>query len=174
MGRSHGEFEDSYINGDELDKNIRSSDVAWTDDPWLHEIVFAYMHNANARSGWNFDIRSSESFQITRYKVGGFYGFHHDGGSDNPSAYDRPDDILFHGYVRKLSMSILLNEDFDGGEFQFATYKNEKFTVSKPKPALKTKGSILIFPSFLEHRVTAITRGVRYSLVAWTLGPPFK
>ena len=35
------------------------------------------------------------------------------------------------------------------------------------------EGSIIVFPSFLQHRVAPITKGIRYSLVAWFLGPPF-
>ena len=36
------------------------------------------------------------------------------------------------------------------------------------------KGSIIVFPSFLWHRVKPVTKGVRYSLVVWNLGYPFK
>ena len=35
------------------------------------------------------------------------------------------------------------------------------------------KGSIVVFPSFVYHRVKPVTKGVRYSLVVWNLGNPF-
>ena len=36
------------------------------------------------------------------------------------------------------------------------------------------KGSVIVFPSFVWHRVKPVTKGVRYSLVMWNLGYPFK
>ena len=36
------------------------------------------------------------------------------------------------------------------------------------------KGSIVVFPSFVWHRVQPVTKGTRYSLVIWNLGYPFK
>jgi len=36
------------------------------------------------------------------------------------------------------------------------------------------KGSIVVFPSFVWHRVQPVTKGTRYSLVVWNLGYPFK
>ena len=36
------------------------------------------------------------------------------------------------------------------------------------------KGSIIVFPSFVWHRVKPVTKGTRYSLVMWNLGYPFK
>ncbi len=62
-------------------------------------------------------------------------------------------------------MSVFLNEGFTGGEFMFA---------GNYKPDVGGAGSIIIFPSFKEHRVCPVKTGVRYSLVVWFLGPPFK
>ena len=36
------------------------------------------------------------------------------------------------------------------------------------------KGSLVVFPSFVWHRVKPVTSGTRYSLVIWNLGRPFK
>ena len=36
------------------------------------------------------------------------------------------------------------------------------------------KGSIIVFPSFVWHRVKPVKKGTRYSLVTWNLGYPFK
>ena len=35
------------------------------------------------------------------------------------------------------------------------------------------KGTVIVFPSFMEHQVSPVTTGVRYSLVVWITGPPF-
>ena len=39
---------------------------------------------------------------------------------------------------------------------------------------LQEKGSLVVFPSFVWHRVTPVTKGIRYSVPAWHLGSPWK
>lgn len=158
---------------EELNKNIRTSDIAWVADQWVYDLIWPYMVTANEQAGWKYDIKAAETIQITRYKKGGFYGFHKDGRSDNLSAYNRPDHSFLHGNVRKLSMSILLNDDYEGGDFEFTTLNPEGKSVMKASDLYKA-GSIIVFPSFMMHGVKPITRGVRDSLVAWFIGPPFK
>ena len=114
------------------------------------------MVEANEKTGWKYDIRFAESMQITRYKKGGFYQFHKDGRGDHLSTYDEPDNEFLHGHVRKLSMTVLLNENYEGGEFQFATLKNEKCTIDTPE--FNKTGSIVVFPSDVEHRVVRVTK----------------
>ena len=130
------------------------------------------MEGANERSGWKYDITGAEDMQITRYKKGGFYYFHKDGKGDYLSAYNKPDNEFMHGHVRKLSMTVLLNDNYEGGEFQFATLNKEKCTINTPE--FNKTGMIIVFPSDVEHRVAPVTKGIRYSLVTWFLGPPFK
>jgi len=155
-----------------IDKNIRISDIAWTKDQWIFDAVWPYMRKANEEAGWKYDIRSAEGMQITRYKKGGFYFFHKDGKSDHLSKYNEPDNEFLHDNVRKLSMTVFLNDNYEGGEFQFATYREQKCEIHTPE---RNKiGSIFVFPSDIEHRVAPITKGIRYSLVVWFLGPPFK
>ena len=155
-----------------IDKNERISDIVWTSDQWIYDTIWPYMEGANEKAGWKYDIRSAESMQITRYKKGGFYYFHKDGKGDHLSTYDMPDNEFMHGHVRKLSMTVLLDDNYEGGEFQFATYGDEKCEISTPD--FSKTGSIIVFPSDVEHRVAPVTKGIRYSLVTWFLGPPFK
>jgi PKHD-type hydroxylase len=154
-----------------VDKKARISDIVWVREQWIYNTIWPFMEGANERAGWKYDIRSAESMQITRYKKGGFYYFHKDGRGDHLSAYDEPDNKFRHGYVRKLSMTVLLNENYEGGEFQFATLEKEKCEIVTPE--FNKKGSIIVFPSDAEHRVAPVTKGIRYSLVIWFLGPPF-
>jgi PKHD-type hydroxylase len=56
--------------------------------------------------------------------------------------------------------------EFEGGLLQLRMY--QEFT-----PELKM-GSIIAFPSFLEHGVTPVTKGVRYTATMWLSGPRFK
>ena len=64
-------------------------------------------------------------------------------------------------------MTLLLNDpsEFDGGELKIAGVETS--------PIMK-QGHATIFASFLQHKVTPITRGVRRSLVMWFGGEPFK
>ena len=152
-----------------VDKEIRISATAWSEDQWLYDLVFPYMETANAKSGWGYDIEAAESVQITRYEKGEFYNFHMDGMSDNLGAYNDPENKFKHGNVRKLSLSLLLNDDYEGGNLQFAKANEEVHT-----PDFNKLGSVILFPSFMMHRVQPVTKGTRYSLVSWFLGPPFK
>ena len=154
------------------DCKVRESSVAWSNDQWLYDLIWPYMSEANELSGWRFDISSAETIQITKYEKNGFYGFHKDGSGDHLSAYDMPDNKFMHGNVRKISMSVFLNDDYEGGEFQFANCNHGKCDPVSPNHT--SAGSMVIFPSFCEHRVKPVKSGTRYSLVAWFLGPPFK
>ena len=151
---------------------ICHSDVVWTEEQWIYDTIFPYIHEANERAGWKYDITSAESMQITRYKKGGFYSFHKDGRGDHLSTYDEPENEFKHGYVRKLSMTVLLNDNYEGGEFQFATLNGEECEIETPE--FNKTGMIIVFPSDMEHRVAPVTKGIRYSLVVWFLGPPFR
>ena len=168
--------EEERITGEKqipgIDKNNRISDVVWTADQWIYDTIWPYMEQANERAGWKYDIRAAEEMQITRYKKGGFYYFHKDGKGDHLSTYDEPNNEFKHGHVRKLSMTVLLNDNYEGGEFQFATYNKEECTINTPE--FNKIGSIVMFPSDVEHRVAPVTKGIRYSLVTWFVGPPFK
>ncbi len=83
-----------------------------------------------------------------------------------------PGNKFLDGKVRKLSMTILLNGNYQGGEFKFASYNKLESEVEIPD--FKNAGSVIVFPSFMEHQVAPVTKGTRYSLVAWFVGPPFK
>jgi len=154
------------------DKKIRISDTSWTSEQWITDLIWPYMLQANKEAGWSFDITAVESMQITKYKPGSFYGWHRDGRADCLSVYNMPDNKFLHGKVRKLSMTILLNGNYQGGEFQFCTYSKKNHKVDIPE--FDKVGSIIVFPSFMEHQVAPVTKGTRYSLVAWFVGPPFR
>ena len=150
---------------------IRTSDVCWVKDQWVYNVIWPYMLEANHAAGWRFHIKAAESLQITRYKKGGFYNFHRDGMGDHLSVNNETDNPFLYGNVRKLSMTLLLNDTYEGGEFQLSSYGKQECTITVPK--FNLIGSIIVFPSGMEHRVAPITKGLRYSLVAWFVGPPF-
>ena len=151
----------------EKKKDLRTSDIKWISDQdkivIVMNIITPFMINANEKAGWNFDINEMQNPQVTRYQEGRFYTWHRDGGSDH----------LFNSsnWGRKLSMTVCLNDDYEGGELQMCSYGRTEHTVEAPPQG---KGTIIVFPSFMDHQVAPVTKGVRYSLVTWFTGPPFK
>jgi PKHD-type hydroxylase len=149
------------IQGDSSLINLeqRRTDIIWQDfmQP-LGCIARTYIDIANQAAGWEYQLISQEATQIGKYKSDdkGHYDWHMDSGP--------PKD----GIQRKLSISILLSDpsEFEGGELQFKGIEDKKI--------LTKQGSIVVFPSFIEHKVTPVTKGVRYSAVTWASGPSFR
>ena len=171
----HPFSEEEHIHGRkpvyEPDNKTRISDVYWTTEQWLYDLIWPFMLEANKGAGWNLDISAAEPMQIARYKKGGFYEWHKDGNSDSLSAYDKPENKFLHGKVRKLSLSLVLNDDFEGGDLEFASYGREKCIIT---PIKVKAGDMIFFTSGMEHRVAPVTKGTRYSLVNWFCGPPIR
>ena len=80
------------------------------------------------------------------------------------------------GKVRKLSVTINLNlpGEYEGGNLKFDFGPHNEGKRFHECVEIRPQGSIVIFPSFVYHQVTPITKGTRYSLVLWSLGQPFK
>ena len=160
-------------------KRKRNSDITWLNDAWIYKEIQPYVHLANKYAGWNFNWDRSESCQFTKYKLNQYYDWHSDSWE---KAYDRKDkNDPSHGRMRKLSMTCQLTDgsEYDGGELEFDFRNYDPHMRDEAKHLRKAteispKGSIIVFPSFLWHRVKPVTRGVRYSLVAWHIGYPFK
>jgi len=155
----------------ELEKK-RKSHIVWMAHPWIYRELHPLLQEANRNAGWNFQWDWSEACQFTKYKLNQYYDWHTDSGE---KPYNKPDDFNSHGKIRKLSMTVSLvdGSEYEGGDFQLDfrnTEKNNPYTVKK----VRKKGSVVIFPSFVWHRVTPVTSGTRYSLVCWTLGRPYQ
>ena len=159
-------------------KHKRNSDLVWMDDTWIYKELHPFVHEANRSAGWNFQWDRSETCQFTKYKLGQYYDWHSDSW---PKPYERKDPKHpEHGKIRKLSMTCQLTDgsEYTGGEleFDFRNYdphmRDEDKHLRRAKEILP-KGSIIVFPSFVWHRVKPVTSGTRYSLVVWNLGWPF-
>jgi PKHD-type hydroxylase len=74
----------------------------------------------------------------------------------------------FPSNTRKISFSINVNDtnEYEGGDLEFNTGDIE---VVK-----QDKGNIVFFPSFLLHRVTPVTKGIRKVIIGFITGPPYK
>ena len=126
------------------------------------------------QASWNI----SPLLKIQKYKPEKCYHSWHCDSWDKP--YDKPK-TPDHGKIRKLSMTCQLTDgsEYKGGEleFDFRNYDPHIRDELKHKIQCKEilpKGSIIIFPSFVWHRVKPVTSGTRYSLVVWHLGKPFR
>lgn len=185
------------LGATENDVYVRDSNIAWLNEDWIYNTVVPFVHEANKKAGWNWDVNSAEHFQFTKYTKDQFYGWHKDGQSDSfgiyrryihgvtpkpinengtlPSHYTKDEALV--GKVRKISMTISLStpEDYDGGDlkFDFGVHsdRQQRFHTCEE---IRPRGSVIVFPSFVDHCVTPVTRGTRYSLVLWSLGAPWK
>ena len=159
-------------------KQVRNSDIAWLDDLWIYKEIHPYVDKANEKAGWNFQWDFSESCQFTKYKLNQYYDWHCDSYS---KPYSDSSKKNFYGKIRKLSVTCQLTDgsEYEGGEleFDFRDYDPSKRDESKHLIKAKEilpKGSIVVFPSHLWHRVKPVRKGIRYSLVLWNIGYPFK
>ena len=144
------------------DSKTRVGNVSWFPKGHILESVLqSYTSLANLEA-WNFVVTDKETIQFGEYKKGGFYNWHTDS-SLNPN-------VPF----RKLSVTVNLSDpkDYEGGNFEM---KNPiGIELKMPMGQLRKRGTVIVFPSFLQHRVTEVKRGTRYSLVQWYNGPEFK
>ena len=143
--------------------NTRDSSVSFitAQDDLGKEIfgkVWGFITDANIQAGWNFNVSACEPFQYTEYSNNQKYDWHVD------NRFNEDD-------TRKLSFTLLLTDDYTGGDFQFE--------LGSPGDALRIttvsmkKGDLVIFPSYVWHRVTPVKDGTRKSLVGWCRGPNF-
>ena len=146
-------------NEDYSDKT-RKSTVRWMfnekgKEDWIMEKLMVCVNEANDNM-WRFNLNSAqESIQYTEYPPqGGHYDWHMDCG---------------HGIQkqRKISITVQLNDDYDGGELELWRGQN-------PQRALKEKGTVVVFPSYMMHRVRPVTKGIRNSLVLWVGGDHYR
>ena len=172
-----GGYGDKKLNKKEVQdlKKKRDSDIVWLNERWIYNAIHPYIHAANRDANWNFQWDFSESCQFTKYKKGQYYDWHCDSWD---RAYHKPEEPNTHGKQRKLSVTLSLSEDKDysGGELEFDMRNNDpdKKANTHVLKEIRSKGSLVVFPSDVWHRVKPVKRGVRHSLVIWNLGWPFK
>ena len=156
-------------------KKKRDSDIVWLNERWIYNAIHPYIHAANRDANWNFQWDFSESCQFTKYKKGQYYDWHCDSW-DRP--YHKPDEPASHGKQRKLSVTLSLSNDKDYSrgelEFDMRNQDPDKKANTHVLKEIRSKGSLVVFPSDVWHRVKPVKSGIRHSLVIWNLGWPFK
>jgi PKHD-type hydroxylase len=145
--------------GQKVVADVRRTLICWLDreaDRWVYDLLWTVATTVNQLL--RYDIAgTSEEIQLARYDAGeaAFFTWHAD---------TVPGDM-----TRKISISIPLNApvEYEGGLLEL----NQGSNVARPP---QEPGVPIIFPSWLIHRVTPVTRGSRYSLVAWVRGPNWR
>lgn len=167
-----------------VDREKRNARNAWVPTThWIGGFVWHYVMRAN-RENFLYDLDNidNESLQYTVYGEGEYYGWHNDAGL---SSHYKPSSSGGRGNggeiaadfinencekVRKLSFSLLLSDpnNYEGGNLQLMDEAGQSYI------APRQRGSIILFDSRSQHRVQKVTKGVRKSLVGWTVGPRWK
>jgi PKHD-type hydroxylase len=111
---------------------------------------------------FDFHLSKIEYMQLAEYDSAyqGEYKKHHD-------VFWMNNDPKYH---RKISAVVQLTDPstYEGGNF-------EVFADQKPNAEeLRTQGTAIFIPSFLNHQATQVTSGVRYSLACWFDGPKWR
>jgi len=164
-----GEIDSGNIN------SLRKSKIQFFEKNEHSELIFLFNKLNNAiwnlnGQYYNFDLNGYSYIQYTTYtgEELGEYAYHidmHTGGYDNMD-----DSLLRYGDTRKLSLSLILSDSksYEGGEFKMMLSEIRENEIEQKR------GRIILFPSFLLHKVCPVTKGIRKSIVAWVEGPKFK
>lgn len=152
------------FGGETTNDNYRSSEIRWIDasaESFIAGLIMSFASTAN-RNAFGFDISYLNDIQYTTYY-----------GQDN-GKYDWHEDIFWdcpRPFHRKLTFVAQLSDpsEYEGGHLEL----DPQHPALDPL-VLHKKGSVIVFPSFIKHRVTPVTAGIRRSLVAWIEGPKFR
>jgi PKHD-type hydroxylase len=144
---------------EQVNKSVRDTIVKHLSPSPLNNWIFTKIANSVYHANnefYKFDLTTLSEVQLLEYNVGGFYDWHTDCSLRGNK-----------GLTRKLSVVIFLTDpkEYEGGYLVLNTSKL-KFGMNQ--------GMMVIFPSFLVHKVEPVIKGVRHTLVAWVHGPMFK
>lgn len=145
-----------------IDSAIRDTDIVWLEQNEANGWIYEKLSAAAARVNYDkfqFDLVNLQPLQYSKYKLDGHYSWHYDSGPNMPEH-------------RKLSVVLGLSDpaSYEGGELQINAHGDQ----NKPHSLKIKRGDLVVFPSFMGHRVTPVTSGERLTLVGWAVGPKFK
>jgi PKHD-type hydroxylase len=148
------------LENSKIARSIRSAKIYSLDidaeNRWIYEKVASIVSFAN-KYHFDYDVSGiTHEIQLIEYsaddEVRGHYDWHVDSGAGEPA-------------TRKISLTAQLSDpkDYDGCELVINNHGTEV-------TGTKERGSVHLFPSYMTHKVTPITRGTRYALVIWIHG----
>ena len=145
--------------------DVRRSKIHWMDNPEFERaLVPIYKELATKireinNIYWRYSIDGWEAFQYTEYDESykGHYDWHSDIGPK----------IALENHARKISFSLGLNnaDEYEGGELKLRLGTEDRDHSYK-----LNKGEVFVFPSWVLHKVTPVTKGFRKVIVGWGLG----
>ena len=142
-----------YVNKEGRDTELRFAAQGY----WFSGLMYEFGIQANKVNGWDYKIDDHENMQFGCYRENGHYDWH----VDTFPLENRP-------VERKVSVVCLMNDpsEYTGGEFGIKLYQEYN-------PVFE-KGSIIAFPSMLEHKVYPVLSGTRMTSVIWMTGPQMR
>ena len=149
------ELQEATVGFDTSTNKIRSTKISWISAKEILLPLKDKILETNKSKDWNFTVTGMFPFQYSVYNKNDHYDWH----IDRRPVHQGEDE-------KKLSFSLILNENYEGGELEF---KNSDENMSLDLD----KGDMVTFPSFLEHRVKPVLNGTRISLVGWMVGPKY-
>mgnify|MGYP000400657182 CR=1 FL=1 len=133
--------------------NHRKSNVAfypyYEKFPFLLEKISKLINDNISVKGFDLDYDDTQ-FQFTEYKIGDYFEWHTDNNGKQITQCDR-----------YCSLVIQLNDDYEEGDLELKLSEDSTMVVEKGV------GNTIIFLSNIEHRVTPVEKGNRYTLVNW-------
>lgn len=144
------------------DDDTRRARIAWlddaTNDTWIFRRLLDAVTTAN-RCHFHFELDEfAERMQVAWYRAEtrDFFSWHQDIG-EGPLAKRR-----------KLTIVVQLSDagSYQGGDLE----TNANGNVQR---ASRTRGTAILLPSFVLHRVAPVTSSSRFSLTLWAHGPHF-
>ena len=139
-------------------RGVREGQVAWLERSstfgWVFDRLEALAREYADEMAIDID-ELCDWMQFVKYEPGGRFDWHIDVGPGR-------------GLRRKVTVCAQLTDAtaYDGGMLELV---GEQSVLWR-----RAIGSATVFPSILGHRLTPVTRGTRYALVAWMLGPPYR
>lgn len=146
------------VDGTFVENTKRNTSVHFVPgNHWFGALMCGHGVQSNLVCDWGYKIDTNEDLQFAEYGPNQHYDWH----TDTFTLAGKDQD-------RKVTVVCLLNQptEFEGGQFEIRLYNDYVAPL--------TKGTIIAFPSILEHRVTPVLSGVRYSATMWINGPRFR
>jgi PKHD-type hydroxylase len=146
--------------------DVRRSKIAWINE---HDKTFSeYYLEIDKIARWankdwfDFHLSHLPALQFTEYD------------SSYSGMYKRHKDVFWvdkNPRHRKLSIVLNLSDpnEYEGGNFIMHDVQQHP-----PYEAIKKQGTVIVFPSMIDHEVTPVIKGIRHTLVGWYEGPKWR
>lgn len=134
-------------------KNIWRDPKSLTNTHWCNYLANKFtllVRKYDQQNSYGSSCTLVNELQALKYEIGDYYVPHTDNATN------------FH---RTLSVILILNDDYEGGSLVFKCTKKDNTILEVPRKS----GRVILFPSnfLFPHAVQKITKGCRYSIVAW-------